>query len=161
MNPRTETVATHLGCGRGGGGEDGGVENWDAAAEELNGGVLCTVLVQASGRGHGARISVPRSPGTGGALCGGHAVFPRTRCRGMEGEEKSERKTAVMIAWVLERKGGLDSGARLCPGEENLVAFLPPFLMAAGEGSATEAAGENVIAGGMNPRGQSYHGWRQ
>ena len=40
MNPRTETVAAHLGCGRGGGGEDGGVENRDAAAEELNGGVL-------------------------------------------------------------------------------------------------------------------------
>jgi hypothetical protein len=58
-----------------------------------------------------------------------------------EGKEKRERKTAVMIAWVLERKGGLlvwDSGvwseAVLFPGEENLVAFSPPFLMAAGKG---------------------------
>jgi hypothetical protein len=25
----------------------------------------------------------------------------------MEGEEKSERKTTVMIAWVLERKGDM------------------------------------------------------
>jgi hypothetical protein len=40
----------------------------------------------------------------------------------------------------------------LCPGEENSVAFLPPFLMATGEGSATGAAGENVIAVGMNLR---------
>ena len=103
MNPRTETVAAHLRCGHGGGGEDGGVENRDAAAEELNGGVLCTVLVQASERGHGAPISAPRSPGTGGALCGGHATFPRAWCRGMEGEEKSERKTtsAELVAAIL------------------------------------------------------------
>jgi len=66
-------------------------------------------------------------------------VLPRN---GREGKEKRERKTAVMIAWVLERKGGLllwDSGVWsevvLCPGEENSVAFSPPFLMAAaGEG---------------------------
>jgi len=58
------------------------------------------------------------------------------------GREGKERKTAVMIAWVLERKGSLllwDSGVWsevvLCSGEENSVAFSPPFLMAAaGEG---------------------------
>ncbi|ONM31593.1 hypothetical protein ZEAMMB73_Zm00001d040580 [Zea mays] len=131
MNPRTETVAAHLRCGHGGGGEDGGVENRDAAAEELNGGVLCTVLVQAFGRGHGAPISAPRSPGTGGALCGGHATFPRAWCRGMEGGEKSDRKTTVMIAWVLERKGDLlvwpGLWSEVVPGRGEFGGLFAPF----------------------------------
>lgn len=147
MIPRAGTAAAHLGCGRC---DDGGVEHRDAAAEELNGGVLspapASVLVQASsGRGHGAPadlVSAPRAVTRNSrrrlvrVACGG---LEDGNGMGSEGKERRERKTAVMIAWVLERKGGLLllvwSGTLGCAcvprGEENSVAFSPPFLMAA------------------------------
>jgi hypothetical protein len=76
----------------------------------------------------------------------------------------------MMIAWVLERKGSLLAWhglwSEVVPGRGEFGGLLPPFLMAAGEGSATGVADENVIAGGMNlcvicGRGQSCHGWRR
>lgn len=88
MIPRAGTAAAHLGCG---GGDDGGVENRDAAAEELNGGVLSPVLlVQASGRGHGPRRrSRPRARSQG---TGWHAAVSGMGCRGMERNGMGRRR---------------------------------------------------------------------
>lgn len=166
MIPRAGTAAAHLGCGRC---DDGGVEHRDAAAEELNGGVLspapASVLVQASsGRGHGAPadlVSAPRA-----VTRNSRRRLVRVACGGLEdgngreGEEGEEDGGDDCVGARAERRpapAGLvwDSGLCLCaPGRGEFGGLFAPFSdgcsSSRGEGReggrATGAAGDSVLA---------------